>query len=406
MLKTICLVSPGHLGSNPRLVKEADVLAEAGYVTHVVFGDSHPPVRERDADLQARADWTIERVSCLGKAPDVTMARLESKLARLLWKSGFRGVTLAKKAHHPMTALLEATVLKRQVDYYIGHCLAALPAVVRAAAHFGAKVGFDAEDFHSGEALDTRDGRIRNGIAEAIERHYLPQLDFATAASPLIAAEYERRYGVKMTPILNVFPLSEAVEPVAANPVIPSFYWFSQTIGPGRGLEEFLAIATATKRRMRIDFRGEVRAEYGRELNSMVDGSDVELRLLPPEVPSQMVACAAGYTAGLALERKTPLNRDLCLTNKAFTYLLAGVPVILSCTQAQERLAMELDEAALLIDLDNVGDAVNRLTAWLRDDNRLKRSQYAAFSAGRNRFHWEKESRKLPLMQGIQESEI
>ena len=44
-------------------------------------------------------------------------------------------------------------------------------------------------------------------------------------------------------------------------------------------------------------------------------------------------------------------NRDICLTNKAFTYLLAGIPVLLSRTTAQSELAVELGDATELVDI-------------------------------------------------------
>jgi len=34
----ICLLTPGHVASTPRLVKEADALVDAGYRVHVVAG--------------------------------------------------------------------------------------------------------------------------------------------------------------------------------------------------------------------------------------------------------------------------------------------------------------------------------------------------------------------------------
>ena len=61
----VCLVSPGHLSSNPRLVKEANALAEAGYQVHVIYGNSFPPARMRDEAVLARAEWQVTRVSVM-----------------------------------------------------------------------------------------------------------------------------------------------------------------------------------------------------------------------------------------------------------------------------------------------------------------------------------------------------
>ena len=50
----ICLISPGHLTSNPRLVKEADALTEAGHVVVVISGWSFPPIVEDDQHFAQR----------------------------------------------------------------------------------------------------------------------------------------------------------------------------------------------------------------------------------------------------------------------------------------------------------------------------------------------------------------
>ena len=52
---SVCLVTPAHLASNPRLVKEADALHAAGYRTHVVAADLAESLRAMDQTILARA---------------------------------------------------------------------------------------------------------------------------------------------------------------------------------------------------------------------------------------------------------------------------------------------------------------------------------------------------------------
>ena len=40
MRRSVCIVSPGHLASNPRVVKEADALHGAGYRVTVIAGNA------------------------------------------------------------------------------------------------------------------------------------------------------------------------------------------------------------------------------------------------------------------------------------------------------------------------------------------------------------------------------
>lgn len=394
----ICLVGPGHLGSNPRLVKEADTLIDAGYLVHVIYGELHEPAMERDKSILSHARWTHEKVSLLDLPRRGLLQRIRCRISKVLFRLGVRIPAVVIRAHHVLGPEIISSASRQSADLYIGHCLAALPAVVAAAKRTGARVCFDAEDFHSGECPETGKSALFNAIAQIIEREFLPECDYVTAASPLIAEAYKATYGISVVPILNVFPLSESVDQVSA-PVDPTFYWFSQTIGPGRGLEAVIDILSQLHKPVSLDLRGECSDVYKAQLFSRAAGSRLSLKILPPEMPNKMVHCCSGYTAGLALELTSPRNRDLCLTNKAFTYLLAGVPVIFSHTLAQDRLAQELAEAAIQIDLNNIESSAKILSGWLSDDRAQPRSRSAAFDLGRTRYNWDIE--KQLFLKGV-----
>ena len=59
----ICIVTPGQLGSNPRVAKEADALTAAGHQVHVVAIRQLALVEPRDLGVIAKADWSVERVA-------------------------------------------------------------------------------------------------------------------------------------------------------------------------------------------------------------------------------------------------------------------------------------------------------------------------------------------------------
>src|SRR5262249_61364981 len=70
-----------------------------------------------------------------------------------------------------------------------------------------------------------------------------PAADYITASSPRIAEVYQplSRSGLPRV-VLNVFPKAQRPSsPKSAEPVLPvTLYWFSQVIGPGRGLEDIV----------------------------------------------------------------------------------------------------------------------------------------------------------------------
>jgi len=48
MRRTVCIVSPGNLASNPRVLKEADALQGAGYDVTAVVCDYNEALRQAD----------------------------------------------------------------------------------------------------------------------------------------------------------------------------------------------------------------------------------------------------------------------------------------------------------------------------------------------------------------------
>ena len=62
MRGTICIVSPGNLASNPRVLKEAAALHAAGYgVTNVVC-DYSDELKAVDDEIVAKIPWKVVRV--------------------------------------------------------------------------------------------------------------------------------------------------------------------------------------------------------------------------------------------------------------------------------------------------------------------------------------------------------
>jgi glycosyltransferase involved in cell wall biosynthesis len=413
--KQICLVSPGHLASNPRLVKEADALQEAGFAVRVVAGDITPEVRPLDVTITTRASWSVAKVG-LGPRPLHFARRLRQELAGRAHRIG--GVRVARWAHSPVTGVLARVAAAQPADLYIAHCLAALPAAAWAAHRHGAKLGFDAEDDHVGELEDTPENRSEIEIRQRIEGHYLPQCQHLTAASPGIARAYRERHSVTMTPILNVFPLAQAPAESPAShyrkrngPL--SIYWFSQTIGPGRGLEPFIRAMGKMRGRVTLSMRGSDFLGYSARLEALAADAGVAdaVRFLPSAPPDDMARLAAHHDVGLASELCTPPNHAVALSNKIFIYLLAGIPVLLSDTPAQRNISIELRDAARLMDLSDLGSVAAALEAWAGDAGGLAAAKSMAWRLGQTRFNWDIEKQRFlqkveaTLENGVRSSE-
>ncbi len=397
--RRICLITPGHVASTPRLVKNADTLAAAGYEVYVVAGRHFPPADALDATLLAAAPWRCTRVD-LGRSLPGLMRRFRREFARRrILRFDTVPPAAAARAHHADALHLGRIAADVPADLYFGHCLAGLPAAAAAAATRGVRYGFDAEDFHDLEGDFTS---AEQKARRAIQAHGLLACALFTTAAPLMAERYAADYGRRPDVLLNAFQRAEA----PASPVTPTrsdsrqparLYWFSQTVGPGRGLEEIVAVVGRMRTPAELHLRGFVTDSYRDELNARAGaaGCPGRLRFLPPGPPREMVRLAADMDLGLSLEQRTPPNRDLCLTNKVFAYLLAGVPQLLSATAAQAALAPELGAAALLSRIEETATTAALLDRWFGNPDGVVAARREAWSLGQRRFCWEVEQVRL-----------
>lgn len=398
----ICLITQGHLASTPRLLKEADALVGAGYRVHVVAGRFYEPVDPLDREVLAAARWAHTIVD-YRRGPAVFMRKLLRRAARKLVRHApFAGVNFAARAHHAESLHLGAVAARIPASLYIGHCLAALPAAAFAANQRGAPCGFDAEDFHDAETKAALSQPASVVAARILQTRLLPGCAHLTAASPLIAREFEKDYGVKMISVLNVFPRSEApAAPVDPGPISEQrparLYWFSQTIGAGRGLDAVVAAMARMRTPAELHLRGMTRASYQTQLNEHAAkiGLKRPIQYLPSAPAAEMARLAAGADLGLSTEETQPLNRDLCLTNKIFTYLLAGIPQLLSATSAQKALAPELGAAALVDDLTDSAHTAEQLDDFFGNPARMAAARRKAWDLAQTRYCWEVEQEKF-----------
>lgn len=399
----ICLITPGHLSTNPRLVKEADALAAAGYAVQTIAADYLRWARTADEEFVLRPWSVVEKVRFgpLGPRSLWLKQGLRLRLARQAVRAGFTNDALLTAAWHPAACELAAAAAKVEADLYIAHYPAALPAAAAAARLHGARYAFDAEDFHPGDPPEGPAHELTRRLTRAIEGRYLPGAAYVTAASPDIADAYAREYAIA-TPktILNVFPLGDAPAAASAAGTAapgPSVYWFSQTIGPDRGLECALQAIARSRSRPHFYVRGQFAAGYRERLTGLAKslGCADRLHVLAPEAPSQMVRLAAQYDVGLASEIGHTPNRKIALTNKLFTYLLAGLPVMISDTPAQARFAAEAPSCLRLYPCDEPQSLARELDMLLLDPAALAAARAAAFELGRTRYNWETESLKL-----------
>ena len=395
---SVCLIGLGHLDANPRLVKEADALYAAGYKVRVVSGGHQSMVGPQDKGLLGPRPWSALRVPYRSKWMRIPR-KLRSRFAAkcVSWGMSTIPKTIAWSESELISNLVSGAAAE-PADLYIGHCLPGLYAAWKASRKHHAALGFDVEDSHVDELPDTPEFRRQREARTRFERRLIADCQHFTASSPLIAARYEQQYGRRPEVVLNVFPRSEAPSIPVDSPYLegrswPTLYWFSQTIGAGRGLEEVIAAMGRMKQPVELHLRGKAAKGYREKLEAVAaqNGISKQLVWLSPASPDLMVRFSGDYDLGLALELSFPPNHRICLANKIFSYLLAGIPVVLSRTPAQEQLHAQLGEAGILIDLNDTVSFAAKLDTVLTNRAGLVVRRRAAWKLGQERFNWDRE---------------
>jgi len=396
MKKKICLITTGQPSTNPRLVKEADALVEAGYEVVVLAVFYIAWANEADKHFYVNKDWKLVFV---GGSPDKDkflyfLTRVRYKIAKILFRSGLSEIVAYAAASRATPELIRQAV-KTKADLYIGHNLGALPAAVAAARKNDAKAGFDAEDFHSEEMDDVRHQRI----VEFFEHRCLPQCDYITAASGPIAQAYAQKYGFpEPVAILNVFPLKFLQEGAKQSNPDLLLYWFSQTIGPGRGLEDVIEAMGKVKKKVHLYLQGQISPDYRSQLTALAVQNGVpenKIHFLSPCPPDDLFKSAAQFDVGLAIEFSKPLNKDLCLPNKILTYLLAGLSVIATETKGQRPIIESIGKAGWMYPAGDIGSLAARIEFLCENREELKNSKSEALKQAREKYNWDIEKKKF-----------
>lgn len=398
--KRICIVSSSSLSSGPRVEKEAQALAEAGYAVHVIVCHSLPWMTEWDARLAASGGIDYQAIPLHRRTPLARMQRgsaaLVHRTAALLSDVVGTPRVLAELASSDRIGALLARGMRRRADLYIGHNLAALPVAAVLAKLHRAQLAFDAEDDHLGEVPEEAPARMRRPI-DAVQARYLPQCAYVSTPSQGIAEVLARNYGIEPLVVHNVFPwaLRASIDGQRRDrrgaPL--SLHWYSQTVGLDRGLQDVIRAAGQLRGDFELHIRGSADTDVREALVALAAANGVAGRMhfYPQVHPSELLSRCAEHDVGLALEQPVRRNKLETVSNKIFFYLLAGLAVAASDTPGQRRIMSTVPDAGFSYAPGDHAALARGLQRWLDDPAELQRAKAAALEAARSRWSWEVE---------------
>lgn len=393
MKRRILILTASHLCRNPRVVKEATTLGLSGYDVTVLTVSVHPRFEAIDRDLVA--DLPFRRVS-LDYCSDNWLSRLSDFSQRsATWTARFLCRTWrieSAQSLGPAWALLRAAK-SIPADLTIVHT--EIP--IWAAQHLinsGRKVAVDVEDWYSEDLLYADRQSRPTYLLKSAESFALKNCAYSSTTSGSMSSALAERYNCRPPIILrNTFPYQprSRIE-LGRKQEQPAFIWFSQTIGPGRGLELFFAAWARTTYPSDVYLLGDERPGYGDKLRHRLPPSHRDrvhfLELVPP---NDLPLLLAKFDIGLALEPNWPLNRNLTISNKIFQYMNAGLAVVMSDTVGQREVFAAAPDMGRLVTAHETGEYARILDELLSQPKLLQASQAAARIAA-CRFCWEQDA--------------
>jgi len=356
-----------------------------------------------DRQLLPSRKWKAVHVggSPKGKKALYLATRIQHKTAKTLVKWFGLKHKLAERAAGRCVFLLLKEALRQPADLYIAHNLAALPVAVLAAKKTKSQCGFDAEDFHRNEiSNDPNDFDVR--LKTFLEEKYFPQTDCLTVSSLPITALYQELFPLKkIVTVLNAFPMVKEVTLPIVKPNEPlKLFWFSQTIGLNRGLQDVLsALKTLENEQIELHLLGFLSEETSIGIQDFIAGLKFSKKtaviFYSPVSSENLPIFAAQFDVGLALEPGFCRNNDAALSNKIFTYLQAGLAVAASDTVAQKQFLNENPDLGFCYEKGNGQQLANILKRFIEEPDLLQKTKLAAYQAARSHYNWETESVKF-----------
>lgn len=265
----------------------------------------------------------------------------------------------------------------------------------------GQKVCFDLEDWYSQDLLPEAQKSRPQKLLMRIEKTALKQASSVWTTSIAMAKALQKLYQSSKYPkvVYNSFPeLKYNIEVLQDRQdiTIPSLFWYSQTIGPGRGLEELMEALQLIDFPFELHLRGNVSGQYKKKLLTLFPQNNEQHLYFHALVSNQeLPGYIAQHDIGLALEQKEPLSRNYTVTNKILQYLQAGLAVVASDTEGQKEIKAFVGKGVLLYKSGVTLSLAEQLSLLLADKDHLKLSRETARKNFQNKLSWNLQAEEI-----------
>ena len=380
-MKSILFLTSTNLAANPRLVKELKLATDNGFEATLVQFSVGNWSDAMTADLQQQfPEVKFIQLSALRRPLmpwllSTAFYKLSNIIPLNLRGDWMLSVSAGKRSYLLLQALKK---IDRKFDWVIAHNPAAFYPAYWYGKKKAVKIGIDVEDYHPGE---TNDKGPSENMKELMKR-ILPAAEYRSFASPLIMEYVEQDVpsikGGNNQVVNNVFSKHEFPVPIAEHRVYSKlrFVWFSQFIDYGRGLEQLLPVMDKFQDSLELTLIGSANNAFLE--NEVVNRSYI--RCLSSLAQVNLHQQLHNYDIGLAIEDSgANLNRNICLTNKIWAFLQAGLYIGATPTDAQRIFLSQHPLHGEVIVPENMEKTLHDLVKRKEEliNNKLKRYEKA-----------------------------
>jgi glycosyltransferase involved in cell wall biosynthesis len=377
---TMHVVSP--VRNDGRILREATALRAEGLTVSVV-------------DIEAQATCPAEE--------DIQGLRVK----HVFMSRDFAETRFAKQAALRALLILIRSVLyliKLPTDIYHAHDTIGLPACAIAALVRRKPLVFDAHELPLAELRVSR-AWLRNLMVRLLTSVVRRCAGVITVSAP-IAEEIRRCYQARQVTLVRNTPLYQAVEKndrlrqyLGLGPEV-RIALYQGNIQEDRRLDTLVHAAKSLERDVVLVLMGKDMRKTVSKLQAQAIGEGVaeRVKFVPPVPYEELLEWAASADIGLIIYAPDhSLNVKMCLPNKLFEYMMAGLPVLATQLDAVADVLNTHDAGRTIssIDATEVGSAIN---AMIADRHALARMSRNALDAVQQEFNWGEERQKLLLL--------
>lgn len=388
----------GNISTTPRALKAVQTALAQGYKVDLCLVNRLPKWKKLDEEILRQLPCCVTYIPLRREEGILSwlISSMTQKGAELLTGLFSNSLKLKAYASSKINYLYHRQFKYIPGEYdmivgFSGMCYSAWELSHRLNVPFA----FDMEDYHPGEVIYHRNKETERARRREMFREILPQAAYISYGSPLIGQNTEtllRKLGATVPagfPVNNTFPRSDFPEPTPERekPEKIRFVWFSQTVSFGRGLEQMLPALIKHSDKINLTLIGNLDPDFRASVLAPFEDFIEYVDILPQQ---ELHRTIGKYDIGLALEQpNSDKNRALCLSNKIFTYLLSGLYVLATPTEAQKKLLSEFPAHGIIA--DNFEDGVETILKNVDSIRASKVDRYRAASA----LSWEVEEKKL-----------